>query len=567
MLSDLKKQAKKIIDIAVNDFLKAVNSIAENGHFRKNRRLQPAFELLRPANDEFYEYAYFERSLEWYTRDILINQSLMELFHLAGIDCLWPEKKKEVRFSNESIENIYPFEFIVLQGEKRIGYRYTGLCENEVDDLIKDYQLDRIVQIDWKLKEKTDEMVDSVFTTVSFGEFLEEYFPFLNGESIVAKFKKTIKEANDDIGFDTIPRLSLRYLSNFKNVVEQELKHTDFRSVRYMMIPESKSSVELGNIIFSDDDYKICDEYFVQKGLYKALMGNESFAKCFITAEYNYQVFKQGNNQIDYTSVVSGYLKSIEQLLYKLLLIRTDNHDSELWIKCKSLKKNQRTKLVDVIRQNPDPNSNATQILVAKNNERYFDITMNPLVWFVHDDINGWSVSDDARRNIHMFLRNYADECRNGYFHKDNIDCFEVARCIRNNTIFIMYLLLGSYQISQDVEESKKLLGIQDDSFDRLYKIIQEIPRGIKKFVLKYEDGKTIKAYRYFYQEDTRYDSSGSVSMSRIKFVLVDDFSMEIYDAAMSGGMADKEFYIEKDNIPSYVAYINGRDEEVQIDF
>lgn len=93
MEESIKIQVDKIIDASVGDFLEMINSIAENGHFRKNRRLQPAFELLRPANDEFYEYAYFERSLEWYTRDILINQSLMELFHLAGIECI--EFRKE----------------------------------------------------------------------------------------------------------------------------------------------------------------------------------------------------------------------------------------------------------------------------------------------------------------------------------------------------------------------------------------------------------------------------------------------------------------------------------------
>ena len=118
-----------------------------------------------------------------------------------------------------------------------------------------------------------------------------------------------------------------------------------------------------------------------------------------------------------------------------------------------------------------------------------------------------------------------------------------------------------------NVEEDKKVLGIQDDSFDHLYKKIQEMPRGIDKFILKYADGKTIKAYRHFYQDNTVYDASGSVSMSRIKFVLVDGFSMDIYDAAMSGKMADKEFYIEKDNMPLYVAYINGCNEEVEIDF
>lgn len=126
-MNGLQSKAEVIVDASVRDFLKAINSIVENGPFRKYRTEAAAFEILEPANKTFYEYAFFERSLEWYIRDILINQSLMELFHLFGVECLWPDKKLEIRFSNEKIEDIYPFEFIVVENENRIGFRYTGL--------------------------------------------------------------------------------------------------------------------------------------------------------------------------------------------------------------------------------------------------------------------------------------------------------------------------------------------------------------------------------------------------------------------------------------------------------
>lgn len=59
MEESLKIQVDKIIDASVGDFLNMINSIAENGPFRKHRRLSPAFENLGTANNEFYEYAYF----------------------------------------------------------------------------------------------------------------------------------------------------------------------------------------------------------------------------------------------------------------------------------------------------------------------------------------------------------------------------------------------------------------------------------------------------------------------------------------------------------------------------
>lgn len=51
---------------------------------------------------------------------------------------------------------------------------------------------------------------------------------------------------------------------------------------------------------------------------------------------------------------------------------------------------------------------------------------------------------------------------------------------------------------------------------------------------------------------------------SRIKFVKTDLFSPENYNKAMEGAWSDKKFFIDKDNIPEYIAYINGRGERIE---
>lgn len=562
MLTDLQRQAEKIIEISIGDFLKRVNSIDENGYFRKSRRLQPAFELLNPANNEFYEYAYFERSLEWYSRDILINQSLMELFHLFGIECLWPEKKMEVRFSNESIEDIYPFEFIVCQDNKKIGYRYTSLCENEIEPLLKEYQLESIVHIDWRIKNYKRQYNDLQYKSVSFKEFLEEYFLELDCNLVIDKFKKAVKEANDDVGFETIPRLSLRYLSNFKHDIDFMLLHEKYREKLFQMLPDIDNVKNLSDISLDDEDYKICSENFLDNGLYKSLLGNEGFAKCFVTAEYQYNVFRSGNS-FDYTSVVCGYLKSIEQLIYKLLKINLDYPSNEkLWILSgKIVPKGKRCE-GKTIRKNPV--TDKWQVVFEKEFEQYFNITLSPMIWFLHDNEKGWRLSADGREKVHKFLLNFAKDCRNDYFHKDNIDDYETVVRIRNNTILLMYLLIGGYKMSGSIENDKRLLGIQDDIFDSLYKKIQELPRSVYKFIIRFSGENEIQAYRHFYQEKTKYDDSGSVISSRIKFVKTDLFSPENYDKAMEGAWSDNEFFIDKDNIPEYIAYINGRGEKIE---
>lgn len=119
--------------------------------------------------------------------------------------------------------------------------------------------------------------------------------------------------------------------------------------------------------------------------------------------------------------------------------------------------------------------------------------------------------------------------------------------------------------MSGNSNTDKKVLGIDDDTYDRLYKNIQELPRGIKRFVLRFSNGQIIKAYRYYYQDRTIYNSVGSVSKSKIRFVKVDDFSTENYENAIEGKYFENEFYISNEYLPVYVAYLNGKNEEIQI--
>ena len=77
--------------------------------------------------------------------------------------------------------------------------------------------------------------------------------------------------------------------------------------------------------------------------------------------------------------------------------------------------------------------------------------------------------------------------------------------------------------------------------------------------ILRFDNTQTIKAYKHYYQEKTIYNSIGSVSESKIRFVKVDDFSSEKYENAMEGRYSENEFYITNENMPVYVLYLNGK--------
>ena len=76
--------------------------------------------MLKLGNDEFYEYAYFERTLECFVRDFLINKILHDLFMIHNIESMWPDNKNYIRYSTKDIEDIFPFEFIFVNNGKKI---------------------------------------------------------------------------------------------------------------------------------------------------------------------------------------------------------------------------------------------------------------------------------------------------------------------------------------------------------------------------------------------------------------------------------------------------------------
>ena len=310
---------KKIIQDNVDEFIERVRIMAGNSYYRKNRRTISDFSVLKLANSEFYEYAYFERMLEWFTRDILINKTFHALFEIYNVQSLWPDSRNYVNWNTSALENVFPFEFIVVSERKRIGFRYTNLFGDETQELLEDYHIDEINVICWKDNSTENNEDNSKIRVIRPIDFFEEYFTKEDYYQFIKSINVAVEEANSLIGFETIPMLSLRYLSNFKRKISNEIRKTCFEQKRFQVLSDSEKQLSLNKLKFNTSDFEIMKKTFISNGLYKSLVGNEEFAKCFITAEYQYSIFKQGHN-FDFTSVVCGYLKAVEQLIYKIAM-------------------------------------------------------------------------------------------------------------------------------------------------------------------------------------------------------------------------------------------------------
>ncbi len=567
-------EAKKIIDESADFFCDCINRVNEIGPYK--RKDPVSFEIFHPTNDEYNRYKYMERILEWYIREYYVNRTIAALFKLRGKKVWWPNTVGNLYsgLSNEKKEDVWDFEFISIVDEKRVLYRFTDLCLEDVklDAFLKAYEVDHVEVIDWSesvekkiswgvSEGKRDKVLQISLQKLFIDHFSEEEYKYF-----VKKGQEAVETANEDIGFQTIPKLSLRNLSEFKHDILLDIMEKDYPNLRYEIIEsthyddESRRKAERNaRRRLNDSDQTIVMDNFVNKKLYTALVGKEEYAKCFITSEYMFHIFRGGG--FEYTTVVCGYLKSIEQLAKKLLDVTVKNYpNAELWIK----KNNNRDRISQSeLRSNPV--TRKTQVRVKESNKNWFDLTLAPLMWFLHDNETGWNVSDSARRTIHGYLENYTSECRNEHFHKDNIYNWESVKKIRNNTILLMYLLIGGYKISDNSVSVPEDIGAIDYSFDNLYRKIKKIPKGVNKFSVQFAGREKQKLIRLSNQERTVYSDGGFLDKARIVFAIVDSYRIDDNEKFEKSLKTEQKLVLNADNVPERMWFVKGDGEEEEI--
>ena len=72
-------------------------------------------------------------------------------------------------------------------------------------------------------------------------------------------------------------------------------------------------------------DHNEMEKNYLTGGLFKSIIGSQEYAESFLTSEWLFYSLKELNN-FDYSAVICGYLKSVEQLLQKIVMINVDNN-------------------------------------------------------------------------------------------------------------------------------------------------------------------------------------------------------------------------------------------------
>lgn len=557
------KHISEKMDHRVDEYLFNIARICDDSLFGSVlHSSKSAFGILQLGSEEYYSFQRLERGLESVTREVLVNPILSDLFDETDQECLWPERRHHyVFFSNASIERIEiePFEFIVPSKEERIGFRYSSLNIDTHRDylkiwlLCKKHNISQIKIIDWSGLDDREAFQEvknsSIIAYISLHDFFLQYFSESLYEMFVNKTAAAVSKANKIVGFNTIPRLSSHYLGSFKETVINSILNTKFDGMKYMGIGTCQLNQNTKKNL-DPEDHVILSKHFIGDRLYQSLIGESDFGKCFITSEYLFRVFQDGE-RIDYTSVVSGYFKSIEQLLFHIMNEYLENSDisDNLFIKCdRGYKVNHPD-----FRINPNPKANgAKQVRFSIERKNCFSTSMASLAWLLNDNDNGWSISTRGKKIVCHILLDYIKECRNEHFHKDNIVDYEVVKKIRNNTILLMYLLLGGCKHSGSPEEIRKRFGIISNAYDSLYTQLIKIPSGECRYILKFEGGEPFKAIRLYAQPITKYNDNGNI-VSPSVFVRVDNYAIdshEAYQKLLSECANGMRIEITNDNMP-----------------
>ena len=529
---------KTILINKADIFLESIKKFADinqSHHFSNKSGGFPIFF----ENPIFNEQSFFEERIENSIWRYLVNDFFKEIFsdqycQTKNISIEWCKMHPQITYSFvERTEEKYALEFIITKENTRVGYRYTNCywLEDKMDKVFQHNKLDMLRIVDFS-SEATFSFMHPIMVSrkysdlvniISLKDFITAYFSDEEYLMYVQIVQDVIKKAKRYIGLQTIPNLTHQYLPFFIDDFFAKVSNDNYSCKSYEVLcldtlkKDLKKRLKNKNDVISNEDYIKLDKHFYDEKRYFAMGGNEDFAHSFITSEYLYQTLKM-NNSFDFTAIVSGYLKSIEQFLYKIMEHYLNNPpDEKLWIKCcKSDMKRRPDEFIDGFK-----GRNKRHVLFKEENIKYFDTTFTPLVNFIDDFEKGWSISTEAKNKIIAYLLTYCAECRNEHFHKDNINNIYEVDIIRSNTILLFYYLLGGLRLTGNISEDYKVLGIVDRSFEDMYHAITKKSSGGDYFILEYGDGDSILVALPMNHGKIEYDKNGLIKEKAIRFVKI----------------------------------------------
>lgn len=252
---------------------------------------------------------------------------------------------------------------------------------------------------------------------VTIREFWEQYFGRDEYELLVTHINAFNEQAREIIGFSTIVTPTDSALSRFRVKTGDMLRTHPYTA----NIPDK----------IYQHQVDIWTKNYIDRGLWRAMVGMSNFAVSFITSEWNFNMYLLTEN-LDLAGTVAGYLKSVEQLIWTII----------------EFQKKQPFKIKAKY---------GGKVEFSTAAEELIDSTLGSLEQVLKENPWMFDVNNFAKRHIIDAIDDWRQQHWNGYFHKHNLQSVDKVKVIRDQTLQLYFLILGGCTIS-DVDFQK--LGI-----------------------------------------------------------------------------------------------------------
>ena len=345
----------------------------------------------------------------------VISKMVKELFEYKGIKAGTPSDR------NGKCVFVYPLKtsFHFLSIEKFAGFPHvpwikefasSGSKGNSINDiyivLIKsdNYGKDYVKKLN--CNSNTEEQKFFIFE-----DFIVTMFGDKAWTLISNALYRVQKDAEELQWFELAKTSNPKNIKEFNESLKKEIENFDYYA-----------ELEKTSIRIDRNSFNNIGNRFLSDKLYLRLFDYTDYSKSFLTSEWLYKNTMK-NDLLEKTYVITGYLKSVEQLLYTTISRLETNHKISIL---------DRNGIKEVSLDSPD----------------FLKATLGNMVHFLKNfenrDIYHSGISRMSITGISLIIGKWVQSERNGYFHKHNMNDIEKVQEIRNNTLLLYYLILGS---------------------------------------------------------------------------------------------------------------------------